>query len=106
MKRLLALSILVFMVGFIGNAYSPDEQKFKVFVFVSTPEEDNTEKLTIDKHIKRELRAIGDVDLVDYDDDWEFLFLLSAKVFKLSNGLLKINEHQSPIQRPLLRRLP
>ena len=62
MKRLLTLTILVFIVGFIGNAYAPDEQKFKVYVNVTC---DNTgTKSLFESHIKRELRALQDVDII------------------------------------------
>ncbi len=36
MKRLLVVSLLVFLVGFIGNVYAPDVQKIPVYVDVST----------------------------------------------------------------------
>ena len=42
MKQLLAISILVLI--FVGNAYAPDVQKFKVCVIASAPEEDKTEE--------------------------------------------------------------
>lgn len=34
MKRLLVVSLLVFLVGFIGNVYAPDVQKIPVYVDV------------------------------------------------------------------------
>ena len=74
MKRLLALSVLIFIVGFIGNAYAPDEQKFKVYVEVmrNEPDEEKTENDIIETHLKRELRDLGDVKIVDEMDDWQF----------------------------------
>ena len=72
MKRLLAFSVLIFIIGFISNAYAPDVEKFKVCVLVSAPEEDKTEKDIIESHLKRELRALGDVIIVDEKDDWQF----------------------------------
>ncbi len=38
MKRLLAISILVFI--FVGNAYAPDEQKLKIYVNVLVNEDE------------------------------------------------------------------
>lgn len=64
-EAILTLSILILLAVFIGNAYAPDEQKFKVRVVVSTSEADKTEHRIIDSHIKRELRALGDVEIVD-----------------------------------------
>lgn len=78
LQRLMVLVLLVSIFGLIDNVYAPAIQNFKVFVHVDTPEEDKTEKLIIESHIKRELRALGDVAIVDLDDDWQFSILISA----------------------------
>lgn len=78
LQRFLALAILVFIFGLIDNVYAPVIQNFKVFVSVDTPEEDKTEKLIIESHIKRELRVLGDVSIVDLDDDWQFSIIINA----------------------------
>lgn len=70
MKRLLAVSILVLI--FVGIAYAPDKKKFKVCVIVSAEKEDKIEADIIESHLKRELRALGDVVIVDEKDDWQF----------------------------------
>ena len=72
LQRFLALSILVSIFGLIGNVYAPVIQNFKVFVRVGTEDENKMEKQIIESHIKRELRALGDVIIVDFDDDWQF----------------------------------
>lgn len=86
MKRLLAFSVLIFIIGFIGNAYAPDVKKFKVCVFVSAPEEDKTEKDIIESHLKRELRALGDVVIVDEEDDWQFHIKVSILGINYKDG--------------------
>ena len=86
MKRLLAFSILMFIVGFIGNAYAPDVKKFNVFVIVSAPEEDKTEEDIIESHLKRELRALGDVVIVDEKDDWQFRITVSVNGVNYNDG--------------------
>ena len=35
-------------------------------------EEDKIERQIIESHLKRELRALGDVQIVDKDNDWKF----------------------------------
>lgn len=101
MKQLLVMSILVFI--FVGSAYAPDEQKFKVCVLVSAPEEDKTEKDIIESHLKRELRALGDVIIVDGKDDWQF---------RITVGVLGVNYkdgRKAPevsIARSVNRRVP
>ena len=76
MKRLLAFSILLFIAVFT-NAYAPEIHKFKVCVGVSAPEADKTEGDIIESHLKRELRALGDVVIVDEKDDWQFRIRVS-----------------------------
>ena len=85
MKRFLTVSILVFLAVFIGNAYAPDEQKFKVYVHVSADKEDKAEADIIESHLKRELRALGDVVIVDEEEDWQFRILVSAMNIKLDS---------------------
>lgn len=76
MKRFLALSILVFIVGFIGNTYAPDVQKFKVAVNVEiTNKEDSIiSEDEIRSYINRELRSLNDVKIVanDYPGIWKY----------------------------------
>lgn len=86
MKRLLACSILLFIAVFTNNAYAPDEQKFKVCVLVSAPEEDKREKDIIESHLKRELRALGDVVIVDEKDDWQFHIKVSILGLNYKDG--------------------
>ena len=83
MKQLLAISILVFI--FIGTSYAPDVRKFKVCVFVDADIEDRIEQMTIESHLKRELRALGNVVIVDKEDDWEFILMINVLGMKYKN---------------------
>ena len=76
MKQLLTISILVLI--FVGNAYAPDEQKFKVCVVVDENDEDKTEIQIIRSHMKRELRILGDVEIVDVKGNWEYLISIDT----------------------------
>ena len=60
MKRLLAISIFVFI--FVGNAYAPDVVDFHVYVDVNCEDEDT--KVSIESYIKRELRSLQDVKIL------------------------------------------
>ena len=86
MKQLLVISILVFI--FIGNSYAPDVRKFKVCVFVDADKEDRIEQeqMTIESHLKRELRALGNVVIVDKEDDWEFILMINVLGMEYKNG--------------------
>ena len=72
-NRLLALSIFIFIVGFIENAYAPDVQKFKIFI-ATTCKDVNTKSL-VESYVKRELRSLQDVEILPgevmrYDSDY------------------------------------
>lgn len=63
MKRFLTLSILVFIVGFINNAYAPNvPNKFNVRIDLIG--EDGSTKNLIESYIKRELRSLQDVNII------------------------------------------
>ncbi len=85
MKRLLAVSILIFLVGFIGSAYAPENQKFTVFVTVDCKDK-NTNSL-IQTHVKKELRLLQDVEVVGSYDDAIFLFKIIVIEPLTPNGL-------------------
>jgi len=79
--------MFVLIVVFIGNAHAPDIQKIKVCVVISDADkEDKAEKDIIESHLKRELRALGNVIIVDEKDDWQFRLLISIFVIKYKDG--------------------
>lgn len=65
MKRLLALSVFIFIAVFIGKVYAPDEQKIKVCLSVKC-DDDDTESF-IKSYIRRELRGLRDVEIVNIE---------------------------------------
>ena len=103
MKRLLAFSILLFTTMFTNNAYAPDIHKFKVCVGVSAPEVDKTEEDIIESHLKRELRALGDVVIVDEKDNWQFRIRVSIVGVKYKDGR---KAPEVSIARSVNRRVP
>ena len=88
MKHFLALSIFMFIVGFMGNAYAPNEQKIKVFVeiLINEKEKDEIERQIIENNLKRELIALGDVQIVDKKDDWQFRIMINVLGARYQNG--------------------
>ena len=62
---------------FIGNAYAPELQKFKVCVIVSADKKDKTEQDIVESHLRRELRALGYVMIVDEKYDWDIRYKMS-----------------------------
>ena len=86
MKRFLALSIFVCIVGLTGPAYAPDIEKFKVYVSITVGKETKTEGDIIERTIKSELRAFGDIEIVEILDDWQFIITIHASVVKYENG--------------------
>lgn len=82
MKRLLItlclLSLCVLPISDIGHTQQtisvvPDNKpiRFKVFVYVE-PKNDSNLDTKLEAFIRRELRALGDVDLVKIDSDYDF----------------------------------
>lgn len=86
-----ALTILISSAVFIPTTYAPEPQKFKVCVKVDADKEDETEKMIIESHLKRELRALGDVLIVREQDDWQWRFQISMFGNKLVDGTKKHN---------------
>lgn len=71
-KGLFVFTGLILFSVFIGKSYAPEPQKFKVFVKVYAEKEDETERIIVESHLKRELRALGVVVIVGEHDDWEW----------------------------------
>ncbi len=85
MKQLLAIYILVLI--FVCHAYAPDVQKLKVCVLVADADkEDKTERDIIESHLKRELRTLGNVVIVDKEDDWEWIIMIGVIGHKYKDG--------------------
>ena len=108
MKQLLAVSILVFI--FVGIAYAPDVQKISVYVDVSTGGAFNNEhvkplRIRIESYIKRELRALQDVDITNKENGKYIIAILVAKRAGASDiaiGSMLLRKFL-PISRDMLR---
>ena len=76
----------VLLVVFLPLTLASDTQhRFKVYVDVGGEDETLTRLLT--SHLKREMRALGDVDIVGYDGDWHFAFRVFYVETKTKGGV-------------------
>lgn len=67
MRTLISIFLLIMMPLMLS---SETQHRFKVAVRIAGDNETLTNLMT--SHLKRELRALGDVDIVRYADDWEY----------------------------------
>ena len=82
MRKLSYVLLLVFLPLTLA---SDTQHRFKVYVDVEGDDETITRLLT--SHLKRELRALGDVDIVGYDGDWFFTLRLFYLEHKTKGGV-------------------
>ena len=81
MKKL----VLIFCLVMLPLTLASDTQhRFKVYVDVSG--DDKQVVNTIESHLKRELRLLGDVDIVGKDDDWEYIIGIFVLEIKWKDG--------------------
>lgn len=64
------LVCLVFMVLLPLTLASETQHRFKVYVYVGGKDETTTN--LISSYLKRELRTLGNVDVIGYLDDWRY----------------------------------
>ena len=82
MKRFLA----VFLIFLIPLTLASDTQhRFKVYVDVNGNDDQAVD--TIEAHLKRELRLLGDVDIVDMNGDWEFILEIFVMAHERIDGI-------------------
>lgn len=86
MKHLFALTILISIVVFIGSAYAPEPKKYKVWVNVHAGDEDKIEQDIVESHLKRELRALGNIVIVDINDEWDWNISIILLGHELKDG--------------------
>ena len=48
---------------------------------------DNYAVNIVESYLKRELRLLGDIDVVGEDDDWEYLLMLMCYLWNLLKGI-------------------
>ena len=91
MKRIIAYVMVLGTFGllFVGQAADEDlkDQKVKVYVFVVANNDEVTNRHIIESHLKRELRMLGNVEIVDFEDDWTFRILIQAIFLKNKTGV-------------------
>ncbi len=63
---------------------SNTQHRFKVYVHVYG--DDNQAISTIESHLKRELRLLGDVDVVGRNDGWEFILGVAVMGVQFKDG--------------------
>ena len=80
--------ICIMLVGFLPLTLASQTQKrFRVAVFVVSKDDDAHIKNTLESHIKREFRLLGDVDIVAADAwDWHFILLVNLFEIKYKDG--------------------
>ena len=82
MKNLISVILMVFLPLTLA---SDTQLRFKVYVSVSGDNETITTILT--SHLKRELRALEDVDIVGIDDDWTYVIGVTYVEGELKGGV-------------------
>ncbi len=85
-KPLLTLTILISIVVFIGNAYAPEPKKYKVWINIRAGDEDKIEQDIVESHLKRELRALGNIVIVDINDEWDWNISIVLLGHHLTDG--------------------
>ena len=79
--------VTLFCVLMIPLALASDTQhRFKVYVDVNGDENADQAVNIVESHLKRELRLLGDVDVVGRDDDWEFIYEVFMLTVKFTDG--------------------
>lgn len=77
--------VTLFCVLMIPLTLTSDTQhRFKVYVQVYG--EDKQAVSTIESHLNRELRLLGDVDVVGEDEDWELILDVISMAIKYKDG--------------------
>ena len=87
MKKLM-LIVCLFIIPL--TLASDTQHRFKVYVSVGG-DDDQTVNI-IDSHLKRELRLLGDVDIVGYYDGWKYIIAVSVKELETADGR-KLGKH-------------
>ncbi len=81
MKKL----VLIFCLVMLPLTLASDTQhRFKVYVAVSGDDEQSVN--TIESHLKRELRLLGDVDVVGKTDDWGEILYIYVMAMEWKDG--------------------
>ena len=77
--------IYVVLVVFLPLTLASDTQH-RFLICVQVDGDDKTATLLMTAHLKRELRALGAVDIVGYHEDWEYLLKVFYVVLETKTG--------------------
>ena len=80
MKNLICVMLVVFLPLTLA---SQTQNRFRVWVDVY---KDTHTANTLESHLKREFRLLGDVDIVEGDENWQFACIVSYLEDELVNG--------------------
>lgn len=83
MKRVIV--ILLISCSLQLTLASDTQHRFRVFVDVGGDDEQSVN--TIETYLKRELRLLGDVDIVGRDDDWEYIIQVFCMALVRKDGI-------------------
>ena len=84
MKKLILLIIVLLMPLALA---SQTQHRFKVLVGVFGDDDDaHVINNTLESHLKRELRLLGDVDIVDKDENWRYFLYVSYLRHEFKDG--------------------
>ena len=81
MRNLICVVLVVFLPLTLA---SQTQKRFRVTVFV-TGEDVHTTNI-LESHLKRELRILGDVDIVDIDENWHFVLAIQYLEYDFMDG--------------------
>ncbi|MCG9131508.1 hypothetical protein J5I95_07500 [Candidatus Poribacteria bacterium] len=81
MRNLICVMLVVFLPLTLA---SQTQKRFKVCVNVYGDDAQITN--TLESNLKREFRLLGDVDIVDFDENWHFVYSTSYLEAKFKDG--------------------
>ena len=87
MKKLV---LLVFLFLIPLTLVSETQHRFRAFVAVGGKDGDPHITNILESNLKRELRLLGDVDIVELNDEWHFMLYVIFAQNKSTDGGLKI----------------
>ena len=100
MKKFYIFSLFM-LIFIIGNTYAPEQSKFGVVVSITC--EDESLKNLIESNVKRELRALHDVEIVEL---WGDVYTYELTIVLLENERNGTKTGQLSIATMYMRKIP
>lgn len=82
MRNLICVMLVVLLPLTLA---SQTQKRFKVAVFVAQGDDVHITN-TLESHLKRELRLLGDVDIVEFDEFWHFTLYVNFFEIEFKDG--------------------